>query len=189
GISTQSVAVGALDHAKGPDVVVLNQLNTGAGRLDVFLNQGGGVFPSTASSSTTPICSGGENARNVIVGEFDGDGNPDALVLCSFDVVVEHGNGMGGLTHTPTRHTNPHLANPLLFGDFDGNASELVYQGPDTGHALCLQPLSALVTSGTTPGPTCDSTTLDSQALAITRLGNGVQVALAFTGTKGSQSL
>jgi hypothetical protein len=187
---TQSIAVGDMDDAHGPDVVVLNQLNTGAGRLDVFLNNSDGTFPSTPSTTTTPICSNSEgNARNVILGEFDGDTNPDALVLCGPDAVVEHGDGLGGFTNSPTTYTNVGAGNPLVLGEFHADGvPELVYRAAGGG-VICYQPVAYLATSGGA-GPTCDGTgsAIHTQALALARLG-GVKFALGFTGTTGSQSL
>src|SRR5438105_3756427 len=77
--SPQTVAVADLDHANGPDIVVMGH----HGDLALLLNQGNGTFGAPAY---LPTPCGFGSATSLAVGPFSADAHADILVACEDNV-------------------------------------------------------------------------------------------------------
>jgi hypothetical protein len=98
----QSVALGDLDGLHGKDIVVALPASGGVG---VMLNNGDGTFAALVPYTAGPACVGGL-AVDITLGDVTTlggalvpDGNLDAYVACTPNVVRLTGDGTGALTN------------------------------------------------------------------------------------------
>jgi hypothetical protein len=128
GSQTLSVATADFDADGKPDLVVANNCasnnNCGNGSVGVLLGKGDGTLQPAVSYS-----SGGLYPRALAVGDFNGDGRPDIVVvnLCgtggcqngSLSVLL--GNGDGTLQSPITSATGGASSWDVVVGDFNGD--------------------------------------------------------------------
>jgi hypothetical protein len=114
------------------DLVTTTFLPSGERAVKVLFGNGDGTFaaPATVNSSTS--------ATSVAVGDFNGDGKPDLVLVDLFhnnvSVLLNNGNGTFGKPLT-THLNNPALGlSPAVVGDFfgDGKLSVAVTSGAGT---------------------------------------------------------
>jgi hypothetical protein len=121
-----SVAVGDLNGDGVPDLVVANSCQYGgeqcgyftAGQVSVLLGNGDGTFQPAVTYS-----SGGDDANSVAVGDLNGDGYPD-LVVVNFDsssIGVLLGNGDGTFQAPVTYPQGSTYPVSVAIGDLNGD--------------------------------------------------------------------
>jgi hypothetical protein len=175
-----SVALVDLRGTGKPDIVVLDRLAQSR-VLDVFLNNGDGTFPAQPTQIATG-CAAGNDPRNLIGGEFDGDTHPDLMLVCGISAEVFPGDGKGRFA-TPVTYSNVSTDAPMTLGQLDGNPDVVSKGGGNPSSTpVCFTPISQL--GSMSVGPKCASTPIDSAALATAKLGN-TNVALAYAHPNG----
>jgi len=113
--SVYSVAVADFNHDGILDLAVNDLLDLS---LKVFLGNGDGTFQTPINLPLGPNC----GPTEVMVGDFNGDGNPDLVTLdesglCP-DISVIFGNG-DGTFQTPINTPAPYPASHFAAGDFN----------------------------------------------------------------------
>jgi len=127
GYSAYSVAVADVNGDHKPDLVVANAcsaVSCSLGSVSVLLGNGDGTFQPAVSYS-----SGGERAESIAVGDVNGDGKPDLLVLnlCSAascgssSVGVLLGNGNGTFQPATTFSSGGAASLSLAVADVNGD--------------------------------------------------------------------
>ena len=111
-----SVAVGDFNNDGHPDIVVAND-KPRVGSVSVLINRGDGTFPAPVAY-TTPL-----DAKVVVAGDFNGDGNVDLAVGASshYAVSVLLGNGDGTFqAYQDFATSDP--ADLIVVADFNGDS-------------------------------------------------------------------
>jgi hypothetical protein len=134
GFYATSVAVADINGDGNPDLVVASQCGSSncsnaKGMLEVLLGNGDGTF-----QTATTYSSGGLGATSVVVGDVNGDGNPDVLVsnmcansinnLCpdsNSSVGVLLGNGNGTFQPVVTYDSGGYNAYSITVADVNGD--------------------------------------------------------------------
>lgn len=110
GDGVEDVATGVLTSSGNIDIVVANQLSN---FVSLLLGNGDGTF-QRARSFATP-----DKPSFATIGDFNGDGIPDILVVAAKHIVVLLGNGDGTFKTVNTNLTYSAFAAGV--GDFDGD--------------------------------------------------------------------
>jgi hypothetical protein len=130
GAQAVAVAVGDLNGDGIPDVVVVNQCASTSscdnGTVGVFLGNGDGTFQPVVNYS-----SGGYVAQSVAIGDVNGDGHPDIIVLNEFGdrefsngtVAILLGDGHGAFQPAVTYSSGGWEAQALAVADLNGNGN------------------------------------------------------------------
>jgi hypothetical protein len=160
GFSAYSVAVADVNGDGKPDLLVADNcsaVSCSLGSVSVLLGNGDGTFQHAVSYS-----SGGERAESIAVGDVNGDGKPDLLVLnlcsaascASGSVGVLLGNGDG--TFQPATTFSSGAAEPysLAVADVNGDGkrdllvANCLFYGSDLPCPGVGGPLSVLLGNG-----------------------------------------
>ncbi|MBC7572481.1 MAG: VCBS repeat-containing protein [Spirosoma sp.] len=93
GISPTAIAVSDFNKDGYTDIVVTNTDVVG-GSVSILLNKGNGSFKLATQFKT-----GGPDPEAIVIGDFNGDSNPDLATSDFIDgtVSVRYGNGLGGV--------------------------------------------------------------------------------------------
>ena len=128
-----SLAVGDFNRDGNLDLAITNDTN---GTLSVLLGAGDGTFTSAPGS---PIALGG-SPQNVVVGDFNGDHEPDLAVNTGNGVTVLLGNGDGTFRAAPGSPLTPGSHGGLAIGDFNSDGKQDLALACDEGNrsGLCL---------------------------------------------------
>lgn len=91
-----SIAIADVNHDGKPDILVVN---TAAETLSVLLGDGKGHFRQAAG----PLCPTGKGPNDIVVGDFNGDGNPDVVIPDTGTpyLTILLGDGKGGFKPSP----------------------------------------------------------------------------------------
>ena len=114
-----------------PDVLVVRE---GREQPAFLLNDGRGNFELKWGAAAGVV-----NVREIVTGDFNGDGNLDLAAWHGFPVVLQffHGNGSGYLPAGPTLNAS---RKPLVAADFDGDgADELLSTGSSSNTVTVWQ--------------------------------------------------
>jgi Bacterial Ig-like domain (group 3)/FG-GAP-like repeat/FG-GAP repeat/EF hand len=127
GDAADAVAVADVNGDGKPDLIASNQFMTNAtpnGGVGVLIGNGDGTF-----QAAVPYYSGGQNARSVAVGDINGDGKPDIVVVNEyinqdtssggFGLLL--GNGDGSFQPAVTYSTGVDRTISAVISDVDGN--------------------------------------------------------------------
>jgi hypothetical protein len=118
-IGPQSIVVGDF-NADGIQDLAIENYNTN--NVSVLLGNGSGGFAPAAMSPFAV----GNHPESVVVGDFNGDGNPD-LATANFGdntVTVLLGNGAGGFTSATGSPFAASQPSSLVVGDFNGDGKQ-----------------------------------------------------------------
>jgi hypothetical protein len=122
GVNATALAVGNFNKDNRLDVIVVTQYD-----VRVLLGNGDGTFSQgseTGSGAGTPATVEGD--QTVAVGDFNGDGKLDAVVVGSANTVVLLGNGNGGFTSV--RNVGPAAAS-VAVADVNGDGKLDIVSG------------------------------------------------------------
>jgi len=123
GYSPLSIAVGDFNADGHQDLVTAN-----ADSVTVLLGDGSGGFKQATGSPFTIDTGPDTQLYQVLVGDFNGDGNQDVAAATTsgngFFVVVLLGNGMGGFAEAPDSPSRAVAPRNLVVGDFNGDGKE-----------------------------------------------------------------
>lgn len=119
------LAKGDLNNDGRPDVVSCNFNSTAGQQITVMLNTGSGTFTGTAFRNFA----GGSNVNDIALGDFNKDGNLDAVVCSQTNVNFSllTGDGMGNLA-APVSFAAGDVPEGIAIGDMnkDNNLDVLV---------------------------------------------------------------
>jgi hypothetical protein len=127
-----AIVVVDLNHDGKPDLIVVNQgcPTTGSDCLGVLLNNGNGSFQPVVvyASGGSALASGGTTVSPVVVGDLNGDGKPDLVVLSQGGgsngdgvVGVLIGNGDGTFKPVVTYDSGGYYSNSIAMADLNGD--------------------------------------------------------------------
>jgi hypothetical protein len=135
--NTMTVGLADFNLDGKPDIVVVGNVNvnsTVAGVAHIFLGNGDGTFPATPLESVvaTPGNALGTNPAAVAIGDFNGDGIPDLVVLARAasgeDLFLLTGRGNGTFTTSNALLAQgPPAGNLLAAGDFGSGRVDVAY--------------------------------------------------------------
>jgi hypothetical protein len=113
GQNPDSVAVGDVNEDGKPDLVVLN---AESGKISVLLGNGDGTF-----QAATQFATGNSAApQSMVLGDFNGDGNPDVALADLVNVHVLLGNG-NGTFQSSIKLAAGNSPAAIVVGDFNGD--------------------------------------------------------------------
>ena len=116
GVGPQSISVGDFNEDGKQDIAVANQNYGNGGSISILIGDGLGVFTETTSVVA------GLNSKDVVIGDFNGDGHQDLATTNPGDntVSINLGNGDGtfGLKTNISVGTNPV---GIAIGDFNND--------------------------------------------------------------------
>lgn len=145
-----AIAVADLNHDGKPDLVVFEECQkTLDNCVGVFLGNGDGTFQSKGVYATGGQGAGGGMTSPLVIGDLNGDGKPDLIVLNrtrtgSDDGVlgVLIGNGDGTFQPVVTYDVGGYYSNAIAAGDLngDGNLDVAVSVCAPTGSTSCPGP-------------------------------------------------
>jgi len=97
-----------------------------------------GASKTTVAFAATSLGTLGQESTGVAVGDFNGDGNPDAAIVNVNSVQILLGNGTGGFT-LPTPTTFPTEVTTAVAGDFNGDGKlDLAISSGGLYHSLYI---------------------------------------------------
>jgi serine/threonine protein kinase/Flp pilus assembly protein TadD len=119
--SPGSIVVGDFNGDGKLDVAVANAIQGGtSGSVSVLLGNGDGTFQASVGYPTGPILNF-QPPQGMTVGDVNGDGTPDLVVVFGGGVLVLLGNGDGTFQTTPISYLAGVVANAVAVGDFNGD--------------------------------------------------------------------
>jgi hypothetical protein len=116
GINPYAFAVGDINQDGNPDIVTVESCNVvGSCRISVNLGNGSGGFTQVSDSDGNPYA-------GVAIGDFNGDGKPDLVLIenTGGHAFVRLGNGDGTFQSPMQFAVTSPLINPVV-GDFNGD--------------------------------------------------------------------
>jgi hypothetical protein len=194
--STVGMTVGDFNNDGKPDIAVASAFSSSQSQsaIAVLLNQGGGVFPNTASA-TIPLSF---MIGPIAAADFNGDGQLDLAVLIGFDfntmqILTGDGAGNFAITNPPTFAAG---LNPigLVVADFngDGRPDVAVADGISaTGTPLGSGNMVTLLLNGTAAAETPPPNSPAFAQYSISGVPNGgpINFGTVNVGSTGTQAL
>jgi gliding motility-associated-like protein len=192
GTAPSSEAIGDLDGDGKPDLVVANH---NSNTVSVFRNISTGG-PLTMASFAAPVTFVSSNPASVIIGDLDGDGKPDLVV------VNQSGNTVSVLRNTATSGTisSSSFAAPVTFaagslpssiaiGDLDGDGKPdlaVVNTGSNNVSILRNTAISGAITTSSFAAQVTFATGSTPNSIAISDLDGDSKPDLVVTNQSGN---
>jgi hypothetical protein len=168
GECTSSVAVGDLNMDGIADLAVANQCSAPQD-LSIFLGNGNGTYPSTVNYAV------GSGVRTVSIGDLNGDGVGDVVVVRAGATSVLLGNGDGTVA-APMHYTAGSNSSSAAIADLNGDgAADLAVTNEGSNNVSVLLGNG----DGTFPGPVNYPAGAAPRSVAIGDLNNDGMLDLA----------
>jgi hypothetical protein len=178
-----AMVVTDLNHDGKPDIVVVNQgcPATGNDCLGVLLNNGDGTFRSVVvyASGGTLLANGGTTTAPLVIGDLNGDGKPDLVILNQGGgsngdglIGVLIGNGDGTFKPVATYDSGGFYSNSIAMADLNGDGK-----------------LDVVVTDCAPAGSTSCSGTVDEAVGVLLGKGDGTFGPVNTYDTGGAGSI
>ena len=118
--ATNGAVIADFNHDGRPDLVVTNNA-CGVHEVQIMLGNGDGTFQPVASNGRYATDAGSPSA--IAVGDFNGDGNRDVVVILGYGITTFFGNG-DGTFGGPIDSASVYDEGNLAVGDFNGDGKD-----------------------------------------------------------------